>query len=100
MQRAMELMWPGVPVTAWAIIQPRGSKAQAEMSPASATEGLNAVRISEAACSLTTPIRRLQKISSVSASIAKADHQVEHPVHLERPAGADQGGGLLLLDDQ
>ncbi len=45
-ERAMVLMWPGVPVTAWASMRPCRSNTPAEMSPASRAEVLNAVRTS------------------------------------------------------
>ena len=48
----MELICPGVPVTAWASMKPRGSKTQADRSPHSATDGVKEVRISAAACFL------------------------------------------------
>ena len=67
---AIELMCPGVPVTACATMKPRRSKTPAERSPASRTIDVNEVRMSAAACSLTTPMRRLQQMSSVTGSIA------------------------------
>ena len=69
MARAIELMWPGVPVTACATMKPRRSKTPAERSPASRTIDVNDVRWSAAACSLTTPISRFQQMSSVTGSI-------------------------------
>ena len=57
-ESAMELMCPGVPVTAWASIRPFRSKMPAETSPASRVEVLNAVRTSVCACSSTTASRR------------------------------------------
>ena len=55
---AMELTWPGVPVTACASIRPLRSNTPAERSPASRTIGEKAVRSSTCACSSTTAIRR------------------------------------------
>ena len=49
---AMELTWPGVPVTAWASIRPLRSNTPAERSPHSRTIGLNAVLSNVCACSL------------------------------------------------
>ena len=69
MASAMELMCPGVPVTACATIQPLRSKTPAERSPASRTMEVKEVRMSAAACSLTTPISRFQQMSSVIGSI-------------------------------
>jgi hypothetical protein len=71
MARAMELMCPGVPVTAWATIQPRRSKTPADRSPASRTMDVNEVRMRAAACSLTTPISRFQQMSRVMGSITR-----------------------------
>jgi len=68
MARAMELMCPGVPVTACATIQPRRSKTPADRSPASRTMDVKDVRISAAACSFTTPISRFQQMSRVIGS--------------------------------
>ena len=53
---AIELTWPGVPVTACASIRPLRSNTPAERSPHSRTIGENAVRISTCACSSTTAI--------------------------------------------
>ena len=69
MASAMELMWPGVPVTACATMKPRRSKTPAERSPASRTMEVNDVRMRAAACSLTTPTSRLQQMSRVTGSI-------------------------------
>src|SRR6476620_7316513 len=69
MQVAIELMWPGVPVTAWAIMLPRRSKTPAERSPDSRTTVVNEVRIRAAACSLTTAISRFQRTSRVIGSM-------------------------------
>ncbi len=65
---AMELICPGVPVTAWATMKPRRSKTPADRSPASRTMDVKEVRTSAAACSLTTPTRRFQQMSSVTGS--------------------------------
>src|SRR6516165_4797816 len=59
---AIELTWPGVPVTACASILPSRSNTPAERSPASRTVVLNAVRTSVCACSSTTAISRLHMI--------------------------------------
>src|SRR4051812_9580005 len=58
----MELTWPGVPVTACAIMRPCRSKMPAERSPASRTVVEKAVRIMIWACSSTTAIRRFHMI--------------------------------------
>ena len=59
---AIELTWPGVPVTACASMRPLRSNTPAERSPHSRTIGENAVRISTCACSSTTAIRRFHMI--------------------------------------
>src|SRR3954468_13047391 len=69
MQVAIELMWPGVPVTAWAIMLPRRSKTPAERSPDSRTTVVNEVRIRAAACSLPTAVSRFQRTSRVIGSM-------------------------------
>src|SRR5215471_15522531 len=58
-ERAIVLMCPGVPVTAWASIRPDGSKMAAERSPDSRTIGLNAVRSNVCACSSTSANKRV-----------------------------------------
>ena len=65
---ASELMWPGVPVTAWATMRPRRSNTAFARSPASRTIGLNAARCSARACSLTVEIRLCHRISSSTGS--------------------------------
>ena len=57
-ETAMELIWPGVPVTACASMRPWRSKTPAERSPHSRTIGLKAVRSRVCACSSTMAIRR------------------------------------------
>src|SRR4030081_148871 len=59
---AIELTWPGVPVTACASIRPSRSNTPAERSPASRTEVEKAVRIMVCACSSTTAMSRLHMI--------------------------------------
>src|SRR3954468_23116290 len=59
---AIELTWPGVPVTACASIRPLRSNTPAERSPHSRTIGLKAVRSSTCACSSTTAISRCHMI--------------------------------------
>ena len=62
---AIELMWPGVPVTAWATMRPRRSKTPAERSPDSRTIDVKDDRMSAAACSLTVATSRFQRMSRV-----------------------------------
>src|SRR2546422_11658141 len=76
---AMELMCPGVPVTAWATMKPQRSKTPAERSPASRTIEVKDVRWSAAACSLTTPTRRLP------------------PIPREIGVGGEGGGGTAVV---
>ena len=66
---AMELTWPGVPVTACASMRPFASKMPADRSPASRTIEENAVRSSVCACSSTTAISRFHMICSSMSPI-------------------------------
>src|SRR5579885_2562491 len=93
-------MWPAVPVMAWASMLPRASKTAAERSPTSRTMGVKEVRMSAAACSLATAIRRLQRISRVTGSSSAIDphHQVAGGVQLGPAPGADDRRRLPLLD--
>ena len=95
MASAMELMWPGVPVTACATMKPRRSKTPAERSPASRTIEVNDVRMSAAACSLTTPTSRLQQMSRVTGSIMSSRRCVA--AHVRRRA---THGGLVEGHDR
>ena len=61
-EAAMVLTWPGVPVTACAIMRPERSNTPADRSPASRTDVENAVRTSVSACSSTTEIKRFHMI--------------------------------------
>ena len=67
---AIELTWPGVPVTACASMRPWRSNTPAERSPHSRTIGENAVRISTCACSSTTAIRRFHMICRSMSLVA------------------------------
>jgi len=62
--RAIVLICPGVPVTAWASIRPSRSNTPAEISPASREDVLNAVRTRVCACSSTTDSKRFHMICS------------------------------------
>src|SRR5215207_4765542 len=73
----MALIWPGVPVSDWAIMRPRASNTPQARSCVSRTTVLKAVRISATCCSLTTAISR--KKDGVSIRIL---HHCE--VHPER----------------
>src|SRR5258707_3567204 len=108
MQVAIELIWPGVPVTACAIMLPRGSKTPAERSPDSRTTVVKDVRISAVACSLTTAISRFQSTSSVIGSMPRRvsitlrfslqyDDQIAIAIDRDLPA-ADDRGRFSLLD--
>src|SRR5438128_210937 len=83
---AMELMWPGVPVRAWASISPVGRKTQADRSPASRTIGENAARMRVAACSLVAASSRFH-IRSRRRSIRL------ETIHNDRPALDDSHVG-------
>src|SRR4051812_32701068 len=113
MAEASELMWPGVPVTAWASMSPPASKTAAERSPASLTAGVRAVRISAAACSSVIAISRFQRTSQGSGELTGASPgqaatrsrdppQVEMSglEHDQAPARRDDGRGGVLFDQQ
>src|SRR6266567_3654765 len=101
MHLAIELMCPGVPVTAWASRLPRASNTHADRSPASATGGENDVRTRAAACSFTIAMSRLQNTSRVSGSrplvrsvihdpiLPEADHEIQTRIDLNLGAGPD-----------
>ena len=105
------LMWPGVPVTAWATMRPRRSNTALARSPASRTIGLNAARWSARACSLTVAIRLCQQISSSIGSnvrvmtrlLRRADaaggDDAAVGADLDVPAGSDHRGRLAFFDD-
>src|SRR5579872_4250605 len=107
---ASELMWPGVPVLAWATIRPRASNRPLARSPASRTIGEKAIRCSALACSLTIPIRFDQRISSSIPSISIAPISVAFGlvrpgggdaadiVHHRAPTWRQDDSGLALLD--
>src|ERR1700756_1364749 len=109
---AIELTWPGVPVTACAIMRPARSKMPADRSPASRTVVENAVRIIVCACSSTTAIRRFHMIwrwicarAATSCDIggtplAPRDFDVAKAVHGGAPALADKRRGFVLGDDR
>src|SRR5262249_7202142 len=85
---AIELMWPGVPVTAWATIRPRRSKTPAERSPDSRTMEVNDERMSAAACSLTVAMSRVHRMSSVACSMSAAPLRE----HVRSVVDSDPGG--------
>src|SRR5262245_57156295 len=107
----MGLMWPGVPVSDWAIIWPRVSKTPQARSCDSRTTVLKAVRINAACCSLATERSRFQSTSRVTGSIADCavtslrrvgfvstdmrfldlHHQIALAVDRHRRAGTDDG---------
>src|ERR1700730_957824 len=97
---ASAFMWPGVPVTACASILPCASKTAADRSPTSRTIGVNDVRMSAAACSFVTAMRRVQRISSVTGSRSGIDLHPEVAVVVKAPpaANADHHRRLPLLD--
>ena len=72
----MVLTWPGVPVTAWAIMRPCGSNTPAERSPASRTDVENAVRTRVRACSSTTEIKRFHMICMGTSCWALRDDRL------------------------
>src|SRR5260370_41591924 len=96
----MELMVPGGRVRAWATKRLRRSKTPAERSPASRTMEVKEVRMSAAACSLTTPTSRLQQMSSVTGSSAlRLKHSPaaqKGPEARRRPAAAREAYSLYV----
>ena len=113
---ASELMWPGVPVTAWATMRARRSNTALARSPASRTIGLKAARCSALACSLTVAIRLCQQHLELdrdrtrrrsttldrSAALAPRGSTTSEPSSptSDGPAGPDHRGRLALLDDR
>src|SRR3984893_1169767 len=97
---ARAFMWPGVLVPACASILPCASKTAADRSPTSRTIGVNDVRMSAAACSFVTAMRRVQRISSVTGSRSGIDLHPEVAVVFTPPppANADRHRRLPLLD--
>src|SRR3989338_2783594 len=108
---AMALMWPGVPLTDWAIILPLVSNIPQARSWLSRTIVLKAVRISASCCSVATERRRFQMTSRVTASsacpepdrrallIGELHDDVEPVVDPAAPAGADDQSGFALFDN-
>src|SRR5579863_5801167 len=109
---AIELTWPGVPVTACASMRPSASNTPAERSPASRTEVENAVRIRVCACSSTTAMSRLHmiwvwicdraalgRVSMASGSVAARQMNISEAVDPRVEEPAHDGRGLVLGDD-
>src|SRR3954452_15329170 len=99
MQVAMALMWPGVPVSDWAIMLPAVSNTPQARSCDSRTTVENAVRMSAACCSLVTDSSRLQSTSRAIGSICVGDVEIAEVIDVNPRAGADDGGRLALFDD-
>src|ERR1700761_4510283 len=99
---ASELMWPGVPVLAWATMRPRASNRPLARSPASRTIGLKAMRCSALACSETMLIRFDQRISSVipSTSDTPFGDDAAQGIDLGDPFWRDHDRRFALLDDR
>src|SRR5215510_4772312 len=109
---AIELTWPGVPVTACASIRPWLSKMPAERSPASRTIAEKAVRSKVCACSSTTAIRRFHMICSSmslgSLRIAWSSVELRPRRQYQRATGIDAdiearrniGRGAVLNDQR
>src|SRR3954470_12243801 len=104
---AIELTWPGVPVTACASMRAYKSNTPAERSPHSRTIGLKAVRSSTWACSSTTAISRCHMICR-SIRLVAWDWLISGrlPFHddaagtidMRVEAVGDEGRGLVLGD--
>src|ERR1700719_4639170 len=99
---ASELMWPGVPVLAWATMRPRASNNPLARSPASRTIGLKAIRCSALACSLTMLIRFDQRISSVMPSISypPLGDDAANSVYFRVPAWEQHDRRFAFFDDR
>src|SRR6516164_585105 len=108
---AMELTWPGVPVTACASIRPWRSKMPADKSPASRTMAENAVRNRVCACSSTTAMSRFHMICSSMSPIGLdmdpflnwglLGPQQERAARIDKNVEARRGiGGGAFLDDE
>ena len=109
---ASELMWPGVPVTAWATMRARRSNTALARSPASRTIGLKAARWSALACSLTVAMRLCHSTSSSMGSNAvlttraapapcpAGRHERAVVADHDGPSRTDHRGRLALLDDR
>src|SRR4051795_6169224 len=105
---AIELTWPGVPVTACASMRPLRSNTPAERSPHSRTIGLKAVRSSTWACSSTTAIKRCHMICR-SIRLVACDWLISGclpfhddaagPIDVRIEAVGDEGRCLVLGDD-
>src|SRR4051794_40057527 len=103
---AIELTWPGVPVTACASMRPLRSNTPAERSPHSRTIGLKAVRSSTWACSSTTAMSRCHMICRSIRLVCEELMSGRLPFH-DDAAGTidmrvktvgDEGRGLVLRD--
>src|SRR3954451_10802097 len=97
---AIALMWPGVPLWDWPSIRPARSNTPHARSSDSRTIVENAVLTSVACCSSRIEARRPAAIPTVTGSSMRPLHD-EAAVRCDRRgrAGADDGGGLALLDD-
>src|ERR671912_2247391 len=107
---AIELTWPGVPVTACASMRPSRSNTPAERSPHSRTIGLKAVRIRVCACSSTTAIRRFHMICRsirptlldwlmLSSRFLAVHDDTAGGIDVRGKTGRNIGRGLVLGDD-
>src|SRR5262245_35281290 len=96
----MALIWPGVPVSDWAIIDPRVSKIPHARSWVSRTTVLNAVRIRVTCCSLATDNRRFQRISSAMVSSAMSHHELAPVIDPALGARTDHDGRLPFFDNR
>src|SRR6185437_2723011 len=105
---AIELTWPGVPVTACASMRPWRSKTPADRSPASRTDVENAVRNMVCACSSTTAISRFHMIwvwicasaalgrATMTSNLAAGERNIAELVELRLEQRTDDSGGVVL----
>src|ERR1043165_9652689 len=108
---AIELTWPGVPVTAWASMRPSRSNTPAERSPHSRTIGLKAVRIRICACSTTTAISRFHVLCRsirptlldwlmLSSRVLAVHDDTAGGIDMRGKTGRNVGRGLVFGDDR
>src|SRR6266545_1035037 len=102
---AMALIWPGVPLSDWAIILPLVSNIPHARSWLSRTIVLKAVRMSASCCSLATERKRFQITSRATGSIVLVsmgqlhDH-IESFIHPRPSAHANDQSRLPFFDDR
>ncbi len=102
--RASELMWPGVPVTAWATIRPRWSNTALARSPASRTIGRERGPLQRPGLLVDRGDQALPQHLELdriepAITLLRLGDQRAVVGDVDRPTRADDGRGLALLDD-